>query len=110
MRLPLGRSVEWGANATWPLAQLVVSDGQITVELRGSIQRALLGKWFRPFQAQLSTVRVEPILGVFGGNGVLLTAQDGRRVVFNCFRRRDRVRVLEAVAGRAAHVGIGVSP
>jgi hypothetical protein len=102
MRLPLGSSAEWGANATWPLAELLVSDGLIRVHLRGPILRGVLGKWFRPFQEQLSTVRIEPILGAFGGNGVRLTAQDGRSVVFKCFRRRDRVRLLDAVAGRAA--------
>jgi hypothetical protein len=61
----------------------------------------MLGKWFRPFQAPLSTVHIEPISGAFGGNGVLLTGQDGRSVVFKCFRRRDRARLLDALAGRA---------
>src|SRR5436190_5261501 len=78
MRSPLGRTLGWGANATWPFAELRLEDGEVLVRLRSALLRRQLGRWFPTFRARVSETTVERVRSAWGF-AVGLRHEDERR-------------------------------
>lgn len=96
-----------GANATWPLAELVIDDAGNRVRLRvrwrwirslwaygsryaASLQRGTKLEW----EAPLDLLTAEPYGGWFATRGVLLRAPDQAPAIFWCLTRRKQRDVL----------------
>jgi hypothetical protein len=84
----------FGANATPPLAKLLIDDesGVIRVQLRARWLRWLIPEW----EAQLDSATAESFGRSVLTRGVLLRAPDHAPTIFWC-RARDQQRILDAV-------------
>lgn len=86
-------------NASWPLAQLVVTDGAVTVELRSRLLRRLFARTSRviPFGELPIASRVRSPIPGPGGFGLSLESTAGAWVVFYAPRRTidELVAVLQ---------------
>jgi hypothetical protein len=81
MRGPRLSWLERGANASWPLAELTLSNGNGCVRLRLPILRSLLQRWLPTFDFDPASVAAEPHEGWFSP-GVRFVRPDGASVVF----------------------------
>jgi hypothetical protein len=89
-----GMGTPSGWNASWPLAEVALSDGQGRLRLRVPLLRFLLRPWLPDFEFDAATVEATPHRGVYS-SGVRFARPDGRSVVFWTFSPDE---VLAAVA------------
>jgi hypothetical protein len=87
-----------GANATWPFAELILTDTAGSVRLR-RLPRAIFGRWFPELRFDPVAVVVEPHRGAFS-EGVEITS-DGRSVIFWSF---ESEHVLDGLRQRRVPV------
>src|SRR5215211_1288327 len=95
-----------GANASRPLAELVVDDEWIRLQLRYRPMRALVGGLIRPFEVRVHGARADPFGRTPATRGVLVrgTGSDGEATaIFWCSRERQR-QVLDLLRQRGATV------
>ena len=55
-------------NASWPLAELQITNGTVRVQLRTQAIRRLLGRWLPSVEIELDGARADPIRGFLPGN------------------------------------------
>ena len=91
MRFPGDR---WwlGSNATWPLAELIVTDQRGVLRLRSSLLRRLLGRWFPTIEFDGASAEVD---AAPFGVGIRIQPTVGRSAIF---WTTDVDRVLRALA------------
>ena len=93
MRGPRLTWLEPGANASWPLAELTLSEGRGRLRLRVPLLRSLFGRWLADFEFDTATVAASNYRGAFS-TGVRFARPDGESVIFWTFSPDD---VLDAV-------------
>jgi hypothetical protein len=93
MRGPRLSWLEPGANATWPLVELTLSEGRGRFRLRVPVLRSLVRRWLPDFEFDTTTVAASLHRGAFT-NGVRFVRPDGESVTFWTFSPDD---VLDAV-------------
>jgi hypothetical protein len=83
-----------GANATWPLAELIVDDsrGLVTLRMRARWIRPLIQTW----EASLDAVEVEAYGSSFFTRGVLLRTPGKPPAIFWCISAANQARALAA--------------
>lgn len=98
MRGPRLSRLEPGANATWPLVELKLENGQGSVRLRLPGFRTLVQRWLPSFDFDPGSASVEAFEGRFS-RGVRIERPGGASVIFWTSQPDD---VLAAIAREAA--------
>lgn len=96
-------------NATWPFAELLITNGTARVQLRLRAMRRLCDRWLPSIEIELSGARVDPIRGFLPGRnnrGVRLisSADDETEVIFWC-SQHDMDMLLDRLIERGAQIG-----
>jgi hypothetical protein len=94
-------------NASWPLAELQITEGTVRVQLRAQAMRRLLGRWLPSVEIELDGTRAEPIRGFLPGSinrGVrfVSAANDGTELIFWC---SQQAALLDSLRERGAQIG-----